>query len=102
MVDMMYPTSERADGVIFDAFVSNPAVNGFPLENIAVPTMFVHARDDNLASFDAARAAAARVLGARFVPLDSGGHLMLGQKDIVRDALQTFLTTAPTPRERTA
>jgi pimeloyl-ACP methyl ester carboxylesterase len=102
MLDLMYPTGERADGVIFDAFVSNPAVNAFPLEDIAVPTLFVHARDDNLASFDASRTSAARVPGARFVPLDTGGHLMLGQEDIVRDALRTFLTTAPTARERTA
>lgn len=97
MVEMMYPTSARAAGVIFDAFVSNPAVNEFPLEDIKVPTLFVHARDDNLASFEAARAAAARVPGAQFVPLDSGGHLMLGQVGTVKNALEAFLTAAPGP-----
>jgi pimeloyl-ACP methyl ester carboxylesterase len=102
MVELMYPTSERADGAIFDAFVSNPSVTDLRLEDLAVPTMFVHARDDNLASFDAAQRAAARVPGARLVSLASGGHLMLGQGTVVRVALAGFLTTAKTTFEKTA
>jgi pimeloyl-ACP methyl ester carboxylesterase len=35
--------------VAFDALVSEPMWNEFPLEDIAVPTLLVHAADDRLA-----------------------------------------------------
>jgi hypothetical protein len=45
-----------------------------------------------LASHDASRRAAERIPGARFVSLESGGHLMLGQQKERRDELADFLT----------
>ena len=55
-----------------------------------MPTLIVHTRDDQLASHEASKRAAARIPGARFVSLESGGHLMLGQTTIVRDELASF------------
>jgi pimeloyl-ACP methyl ester carboxylesterase len=95
-VDSIFPVRARSRGVVFDGFVSNPAVNGYPLEQIAVPTLIVHARDDNLASFTAAESAAARVPGATLLALDQGGHLMLGQRQTVSSALADFLSTRAT------
>jgi hypothetical protein len=43
-----------------------------------------------LASHEASTRAAKRIPGARFVSLDSGGHLMLGQTKIIRDELAGF------------
>jgi pimeloyl-ACP methyl ester carboxylesterase len=57
-----------------------------------VPTLIVHTKDDVLASHDASMAAAARIPGARFLSLDSGGHLLLGQTAILRDELTGFLS----------
>jgi pimeloyl-ACP methyl ester carboxylesterase len=79
----MFPLRPRAAGLVFDSYSSNPEITGLPLEQVAVPTLVVHAVDDKLASYDAAAAAAARVPGARLVSLDSGGHLMLGQTERV-------------------
>jgi pimeloyl-ACP methyl ester carboxylesterase len=52
--------------------------------------MIVHTKDDQLASHEASKRAADRIPGARFVSLESGGHLMLGQTKIIRDELAHF------------
>jgi pimeloyl-ACP methyl ester carboxylesterase len=87
-IDSLFPMSVA--GVMFDACVSNADVNNYNVEAISVPTLIVHTKDDRLASHDASRRAAARIPGARFVSLESGGHLMLGQTTIVRNELADF------------
>jgi pimeloyl-ACP methyl ester carboxylesterase len=88
-IDSLFPVSP--EGVNFDAFVSNADVNDYNLEAINVPTVIIHTKDDQLASHEASKRAAERIPGARFISLESGGHLMLGQTTIIRDALADFL-----------
>jgi pimeloyl-ACP methyl ester carboxylesterase len=100
-IDSLFPV--MSEGYDFDATVSNPDVNDYHLEGISVPTLIVHTKDDQLASHEASKRAAARIPGARFVSLESGGHLMLGQTTIIRDELADFLAEKPTRRaERVA
>jgi pimeloyl-ACP methyl ester carboxylesterase len=87
-IDSLFPVS--AAGVDFDAFVSNADVNDYNLEAINVPTLIVHTKDDQVASHEASKRAAERIPGARFVSLESGGHLMVGQMKTVRDELAGF------------
>jgi pimeloyl-ACP methyl ester carboxylesterase len=87
-IDSLFPMSP--DGVNFDLFVSNADVNNYKLEAISVPTLIVHTKDDQLASHEASQRAAERIPGARFVSLESGGHLMLGQTKIIRDEVADF------------
>ena len=87
-IDSLFPVMSQ--GYDFDASVSNADVNDYNLEAIKVPTLIVHTRDDQLASHEASKRAAQRIPGARFVSLESGGHLMLGQTKIVRDELADF------------
>jgi pimeloyl-ACP methyl ester carboxylesterase len=87
-IDSLFPMS--ADGCNFDLYVSNADVNSYDLEAIRVPTLIVHTKDDRLASHEASQRAAARIRGARFVSLESGGHLLLGQTAAVRDELAGF------------
>jgi pimeloyl-ACP methyl ester carboxylesterase len=54
-----------------------------------VPTLIGHTKDDQLASHEASQRAAERIPGARFVSLESGGHLMLGQQKAL-DKLADF------------
>ena len=91
MLDSIFPVGPRAAGAVFDAYRSNPAIGQYPLESIRVPTLIVHAADDPLASYGAAKAAAARIPGAAFAGLESGGHLQLGQEDRVRSEIAAFL-----------
>jgi tRNA(Arg) A34 adenosine deaminase TadA/pimeloyl-ACP methyl ester carboxylesterase len=87
-IDSLFPVSPK--GVDFDAFVGNAAVNDYKLEAIEVRTLIVHTKDDHIASHEASKHAAERISGARFVSLESGGHLMLGQTKIVGDELARF------------
>lgn len=93
LVDSIFPLGPRRAGAIFDAFVSNPEVDTVPLESIEVPTLIVHAKDDPLASYEAAAQAAHRIPGATLVGLESGGHLALGQANRVRSEVAAFLKT---------
>jgi pimeloyl-ACP methyl ester carboxylesterase len=94
-IDSLFPVSP--EGVDFDAFVSNAAVNDYDLERISVPTLILHTKDDQLASHDASQRAARRIPGARFLSLESGGHLMIGQTKIVRDELARFFAETGVP-----
>jgi pimeloyl-ACP methyl ester carboxylesterase len=91
-LDTMFPVTPRLRGVIFDAYVSNADVNNYDLEAIRVPTLIVHTKDDPLASHEASRRAAERIPGARFLSLESGGHLTLGQSKIISEFVTDFLT----------
>jgi pimeloyl-ACP methyl ester carboxylesterase len=73
-----FPVVPRAEGVIFDFFVSFPDVNQYDLEAVTVPVLIVHAADDPAASYDAARQAAGRIPRARLVRADRGGRRPLG------------------------
>jgi pimeloyl-ACP methyl ester carboxylesterase len=88
LIDSLFPVSPQ--GVDFDLFVSNADVNSYNLEAISVPTLIAHTTDDQLASHEASQRAAARIAGARFVSLESGGHLMLGQQEKARHELADF------------
>jgi pimeloyl-ACP methyl ester carboxylesterase len=94
MLDSIFPVAPRAEGVRFDAFVSNADVNDYDLEEIRVPTLIVHAKDDPLASHDAARRAADRIPGGHLISPESGGHLILVHNDAIRIALATFFDHA--------
>ena len=87
-IDSLFPVSP--EGVDFDAFVSDADVNDYNLEAIRVPTLIIHTKDDQVASHEASKRAAERIPSARFVSLESGGHLMLGQTEIIRDELADF------------
>ena len=87
-IDNLFPISR--EGYNFDLFVSDADVTGYNLEAINVPTLIAHTKDDQLASHDASRRAAERIPGARFVSLESGGHLMLRQQKNGRDLLADF------------
>lgn len=91
LLDSIFPVSPRASGAVFDAYVGNPEVTSYPLENINVPTLLVHAMDDPLASYEAAAAASARIPSAQLLSLQSGGHLQLGQSAVVRHEVDAFL-----------
>lgn len=98
MIDLMFPVRERSQGILLDAYVGNPDVNTYPLESITVPTLIVHARDDTMASYASAEAAARRIPSAQLVSHEAGGHLMLGQHDKSQAAVMTFLRSCAEDR----
>lgn len=95
MLDSIFPVGPRSAGTAFDAYVSNPDVNGYRLEDLRAPTLILHAADDPLASCSAAQRAAERIPGSTLITFESGGHLGLGQTDRSRSAIAAFLGSPP-------
>ena len=93
-IDSLFPVAERAVGIDFDAFISNPDVNRYPLERLTVPTLVIHARDDPLVHYEAAAEAAERIPDSILVTLESGGHLGLGQDERIRSEVDAFVERA--------
>jgi len=81
----------RVRGEVFDAFVSNPAINLIDLSDVSVPTMVLHARDDTGPPYAAAVAMARQIPCARVVTVDRGGHLMLGKHPAATREVRVFL-----------
>ena len=91
-METILPVSPRADGALFDMYVSNPDINtGYPLEEITVPVLIINAIDDPLALYDNARAMAKRIPGAKLVTLESEGHMLLGHEERIRSEIGEFL-----------
>ena len=95
LVESIFPLDRRVAGAINDAYLSNPEIERYPLEELRVPTLLIHARDDPLASYEAAVEATERIPGATLLTVDSGGHLLLGQDEVVRAGLAGFLDRPP-------
>jgi pimeloyl-ACP methyl ester carboxylesterase len=85
------PDQLLRSGAIFDTLASEPEVDNFPLEQLSVPTLMIHAADDALARYGTAPPAAARIPGARLVTIERGGHLYLGAGARVRHELAAFI-----------
>jgi pimeloyl-ACP methyl ester carboxylesterase len=109
VIDGLFPIGARARGAIFDTLVSEPEVDDFPLEQLSVPTLMIHAADDALARYATAPPAAARIPRARLVTIDRGGHLYLGAEARVRRELAAFIRShvaqgagLPVPTARTS
>ena len=88
----LYPTSARINGIMNDVRVSNPNLNrNYSLEKITCPTLVIHAFDDPMPPFETAKQIAANIPGSEFMPIASGGHLLIGFQDKVRKKISEFI-----------
>ena len=87
----VFPVSKRADGMIFDTYVSNPEINHYPLPEIKSPTLVISALDDPMALHENARTMAEQIPNARLLVVPDGGHLLLGHTIEVRAEITQFL-----------
>jgi pimeloyl-ACP methyl ester carboxylesterase len=89
--ESLFPIRPRKQGVLYDNYISTPDVQGYPLEEISVPTLIINARDDGLSAFENAARAAERIPGAELLAIDQGGHMLLGSEDLVGQEVTRFL-----------
>jgi pimeloyl-ACP methyl ester carboxylesterase len=93
VLETLFPVALRVEGLTADDYVFDPEIDNYQLEALAVPTMFVHAEDDLLVSYDLAQRAAGRVRGAQLVTIEHGGHLILGDhREFIARSVLAFLT----------
>lgn len=91
VIDFMAPVSPRYAGVAFD---NKAAMPNELITAIRAPTLVVHATDDNLQLFHNAEYAATNIPGARLVPFDRGGHLLLAvEQSAIQTEVRRFILT---------
>jgi len=91
VMQTVMPVKPRAEGALFDMYVSNPAINEVDPGSITVPTLVIHAQDDPLADFENARAMVEAIPDARLVDFERGGHPLLGHGEEIRSEITAFL-----------
>jgi pimeloyl-ACP methyl ester carboxylesterase len=91
LIDTFLPASQRLAGILNEAAAVDPELT-YELEAIRADILVVHARDDRLNPFEIGETISARIEGARLLPLESGGHLLLGHHAELRDRIEAFFS----------
>lgn len=90
----MLPVGDRKNGVVLDASVTNldmaRSYDDYPIEDLQVPTLVFHAKDDKLASYTDTEKAVKRFPNCTFISFESGGHLMTGHGEEIENAIYAF------------
>lgn len=94
MLAQIQPVSRRRLGLLNDSRLTTGAAR-VALESIRVPTLCISAQDDGFGTFASAQYSAAHIPGARFVGFEQGGHLLLGHREAVRQAIAGLLQGLP-------
>lgn len=92
MIAASLPVTQRRAGLANEGAAIDPAHPIDPAQ-IRAPTLIVHAGDDRLAPVATARFTARGIPGAATRIFDTGGHLLLGHHDEVRQRIATFPAT---------
>ena len=91
----MLPVSKRKEGVVLDAGVTNPDMtrnfDDYRIEEMQVPVLILHSKDDKLASYKDVENALQRFKNCTFVSFETGGHLMTGHSEEVKKAVSDFI-----------
>lgn len=89
-IDAFQPVTGRIDGVRNEGAAIDPGAR-YLVEEITTPTLVIHARDDHINPFSFGEYTAQHIPGAQFLPLATGGHLLLGHHAEVRAGANAFL-----------
>lgn len=97
VIRSILPIKPRTEGFVFDMFTSNVDMDQhadeYPMEEIRVPVLVIHAVNDSLAKYENAEALAGRIPNAKLLSIPSGGHLLLGMGETVRSEIARFLNS---------
>ena len=93
-VRMLLPISARREGLIMDGLNQTGGESGYPLEELAVPTLLVSAEDDLYGTMRVARVAARRIPDAEVLGFETGGHLLIGRQHEVWPRVSEFIEQA--------
>lgn len=88
-IPSMTPISQRQAGMINDRI--NSIFLDYQLDKINVPALIIHAKDDTLVNPTHSQYAASKIPNARIITLESGGHILMGQKEKVQSEVTIFL-----------
>jgi pimeloyl-ACP methyl ester carboxylesterase len=95
-VDGFFPASARHVGLTHDIRTTTPVAPDLPIEQLRMPVMLVGAADDPYKTGEVVRYSAGRLPAAKALILDSGGHVLIGQDDRIRQEIHEFLAAHAT------
>lgn len=97
-VHTMLPIGPRREGVEIDTFTTNPDMarhfDEYPIEDLQVPVLLIHARDDKVVPFTDMEAGMHRYPNLTTAFFDTGGHMLIGNEATIAAAIKA-LTEAP-------
>jgi pimeloyl-ACP methyl ester carboxylesterase len=94
LMGTILPVSQRQEGIANDA-ANHKALTRYALEEIRAPTLVIDAAD--VGTFPGAKYTAEHIPGARFIPYETGGHVLLGHEVETRAAITDFLRQQRVP-----
>lgn len=83
------PVTDRLPGLANEGAAIDPTAR-YALDRISAPVLIVHAKDDGINPFPIAEFLATSLPQATFLPLDDGGHMLLGHKPQVTAAIASL------------
>ena len=86
VLDDILPVSSRAEGLRSDSALGKSLLP-YALESIVAPTLIVSTRDDGYGTFASAQYTARRIVGARFMGFEHGGHAWVGHDAEIQAAI---------------
>ncbi|MGI6608495.1 MAG: alpha/beta fold hydrolase [Erysipelotrichaceae bacterium] len=90
------PVAERRQGVVLDGKFTNPDMernfDDYPIENMTIPVLILHAEDDNIASYEKVNAVQHRFKNLTLITFPTGGHMMIGHGEEIKEAVENFIT----------
>ncbi|WP_430449677.1 alpha/beta fold hydrolase [Rhodophyticola sp.] len=96
IVTSFLPASRRIEGIGNEVAAIDPDTS-YPLEDITVPTLIVHARDDRINPFAIGIGLSRQIGNSELILFDRGGHLHLGHHDEIRSRVRAFLDGLSSP-----
>lgn len=94
VVHTMLPIGPRRAGVEIDTFTSNPDMgrhfDDYPIEDLHVPVLLIHAKDDKVVPFNDVAASMHRHPKLTTAIFDTGGHMLIGNETAIAKAIQAF------------
>jgi 2-hydroxy-6-oxonona-2,4-dienedioate hydrolase len=91
LVDGFFPARARHVGLAHDIRTTTPVAPDLPIEQLRMPVMLIGTADDPYKTGDVVRYSAGRLPTAKALILESGGHMLIGQQDRIRQEVQEFL-----------
>lgn len=92
MIAAFLPVTQRRAGLANEGAAIDPADPIDPSQ-VRAPALVVHAADDRLTPVATAQFTARGIPGTEVLIFDTGGHLLLGHHDAVRQRIAAFLAT---------
>lgn len=92
MLDVMHPMTQRYKGTMNDAKMLY--LENISTDNITSPTLILHSKDDALVNYHHAMNSHDKIKHSKLILLETGGHAMLTQLDVVRKNIQEFLNVS--------